>query len=110
MQAIDRPAIGERETGHALARRHAPAAQRVGVQTHGERSLRKSLQFVVEINHASVERNDVPNLIYEHRKRALNFERRDERARDFIKSIDLEMRAAYLILSRDRRVFSREGC
>ena len=109
MNAINRSSIRQGKARYAFAGSDASPAQRLSVQANRERRAGIAFDFVVEINHASIEGHDVTDFVDQHRQRVFDFQRRTEFPRDFIQSVDLAMGVADLIVGAGRGVFPGAG-
>src|SRR2546422_6087164 len=106
MEPVDRPSNRQSKAGYAFARRHATPSHRLGIQTQRKRRGGVTLNFVVEVNHACIERHNVSDFINQHRKRFFDVERRTKGTRDFVKRVDFAMRITDLIVSSKRGVLT----
>src|ERR1051325_5312373 len=98
MKMIDGAAIGESKARHALAGRNATVTERRGVLARDVCRRSIALQLVVQIDHASIEGNDVAHLVDHDRERVFEIERRAEGARNLVERIDLPMRVLDLVM------------
>ena len=106
MKLVDRPSNRQSKAGYAFARRHATPSYCFSIQPHSQRRGGVTLNVVVEVNRACIERHNVANLIHQHGERFFDVQRRTERTRDFVKRVHFAMRIADLIVSSERGVLA----
>src|SRR5947208_11081767 len=106
MEPIDWSSNRQGKAGYAFARRHATPSHRFGIQTKSQRRAGVTLNFVVEVNHARIERHNVSDFIHQDGERFFEVKRRTKRTRDFVKRVHLAMRITDLIVSSERGVLA----
>src|SRR2546423_13712366 len=107
METIHSPSIRQSESGDAFAWRNASIAQSIGIAAHRQCGSCISLQLVIEINRAGIERHKLSDLIHQYREGVFDLKGGTEFSRDFVQRIDFAMRVANFIVRRERSVLSR---
>src|ERR1044072_1350340 len=99
IELVHRTSIRERKSGNTLTERNIPSGKFLRVLADYVTSRRVTFVFVVEVDHASVERNYVSYFVDENLECVFNVERGAERTRDLIKRIHFAMRILDLVVS-----------
>src|SRR4029453_4102990 len=98
MQLAHGTAIRERESRYSFAGRDTPRGQYFSVLTGDVMRHSVAFCFVVKVNSASVERNDMTNFVDQPFQRVFYVEGRAKSSRDLIQRIYLAVRILNLVV------------